>query len=100
MLLIVAKLDDKKSIKVLYPLQADINNLFENEVYILKKLSKELNGEPVENGVVRLIDSGSAKWKHDDDVKELNGRCTAIVYTFAVTLFPILRHCVSNNQKM
>lgn len=85
---------------MLYPID-DRMELFNNEISILNKLNEKFQNRSVENGIVRISDSGVAEWKHEDDMVGLPDKCIAIVYTHGMPLFPVLRRCVQNNdQKM
>lgn len=88
-----------KKIKVLYPSQADRKVFMQNEINILSRLKPTLL-DAVENGIVDLIESGTATWKHDDDAKSLPDRCLVIVYTYGTPLFPILRRSVEDSDRI
>lgn len=94
---IVAKAPDE-SIKLMYPIKADGEKLFTNEIHILSKFKNKFD-DPEENGIVRLIDSGEATWKHFDDAEVLPGNCSVFVYTYGRPLFPILKRLVIDNDR-
>lgn len=92
----------EKTIKVLYPIQTQRIALFQNEIYILKKLDEKFRKKSqksyVESGMISLIDSGYADWINEDNKKILPGYCYAVVYTYGNPLFPILRRCVQTRD--
>lgn len=99
LLFILAK-DGEKTIKLMYPIEGYRQiAFFDNEIDILKKLNN-LFPDPVEKGIVRLFASGNARWKHENDATALLGYCKAIVYTYGSPLFPKLKQCVQNNDRM
>lgn len=98
--LLVVAIYVKETVKVLYPIQDDKKALFENEIEILNKLNQKLQFNPVKNGVVKLIDSGKAKWKKDNDKERSPGRCFVVLYTYGKLLFPVIRRFVKTNHKM
>lgn len=97
---IVAK-NSEHTIKLLYPIETDRRDRFQNEIDILTILKEKFQDKLLENGgIVDLIDSGYAKLEILDEDERLR-HCFVIVYTYGIPLFPILRRCVKyNNRKM
>lgn len=95
----------EETIKVLYPIHYDRKISFQNEAKILKilnrKFQKDSQDFSVANGVVKLIDSCEARWKHEDDAIKIIDNCLATVHTYGKPLFPLLRRYIEiNNRKM
>lgn len=82
----------------MYPFRCDRRVLFENEIEVLNRLNG-LFEDPLDNGIVELIDRGKAKWRHQEDEANLPGEFLAIIYTYGVPLFPELMKCLKRNDR-